>query len=92
MSGYKATSLDDPEDMERPDEILQTFAPIVVDPPSLDTASVILNRMLLWHLDARGFAKEFDAVIDQMIYASLGIYKKLRECQVLASFPGQDCR
>lgn len=80
------------EGLWKPDEILQTFAPIVKYPPSLETAAVILNRMLLWHLDARGFAKEFDAVIDQMISASLGIYKHLSTCPVMARFPGMHCR
>lgn len=80
------------DDQQQADEILEMFAPIVTDPPSLETASVILNRMLMWHLDARGFAKEFDAVIDQMINASIGIYRKVTECPVMASFPGRHCR
>lgn len=77
----------------QPDEILQTFAPIVTEPPSLETASNILYRMLMWHLDARGFAKEFDAVIDQMISASMGVYRLLTECPVMAAYPTKSgCR
>lgn len=77
----------------RPDEVLQTFAPIIVEPPSLDTASNILYRMLMWHLDARGFAKEFDAIIDQMINASMGMYRLLIECKTMAAYPAKSgCR
>lgn len=60
-------------------EVLQSFAPIVTEPPNEKTAWNILNRILMWHLDARGFAKEFDAIIDEMIDASTGIYHVLVE-------------
>jgi dynein heavy chain len=65
----------------------------VIEPPTLETASTILYRMLMWHLDARGFAKEFDAVIDQMISASMGIYRHLTGCPVMAAYPKRSgCR
>ena len=86
--GGGLSSVDD----DSTDEILDMFAPIVTDSPSLETASVILNRMLMWHLDARGFAKEFDAVIDQMISASIGIFRRVTECRALASTAGHHCR
>lgn len=85
---------DSANDEERqPDKVLETFAPIVTEPPNFETASTILYRMLMWHLDARGFAKEFDAVIDQMISASMGVYRLLIECPVMAAYPAHyGCR
>ena len=78
---------------EQPDDILQSFAPIVIEPPNLETASAILHRMLMWHLDARGFAKEFDAIMDDMINASMGLYKLLISCPLLAKYPSTSgCR
>lgn len=64
-----------------------SFAAIPTNPPTLDTSSSILHRMLMWHLDARGFAKEFDAIIDEMIDATMTMYKKLINCRELAAYP-----
>ena len=77
----------DRRERRSPDQVLETFAPIITEPLSLETASTILYRMLMWHLDARGFAKEFDAIIDQMINASMGIYRLLIDCPVMAAYP-----
>ncbi|RLU26559.1 hypothetical protein DMN91_000355 [Ooceraea biroi] len=33
-------------------------------------------RIVLWHLDTRGFSKEFDPCIDQIVLATLDIYKE----------------
>lgn len=71
----------------REDAVLLSFATIPTVPPSLETASSILHRMLMWHLDARGFAKEFDAIIDEMIDATMGMFKKLIGSQELAAYP-----
>nr|XP_012232176.1 PREDICTED: dynein heavy chain 7, axonemal-like isoform X1 [Linepithema humile] len=36
----------------------------------------IFSRIVLWHLDTRGFSKEFDPCIDQIVLATLDIYKQ----------------
>ncbi|XP_069698472.1 dynein axonemal heavy chain 7 [Periplaneta americana] len=38
----------------------------------------IFSKMMLWHLDTRGFSKEFDPSIEQLVMATLDIYKKAR--------------
>ena len=39
----------------------------------------MLARMLLWHLDACGFAKEFDGCIDGLVSATIALYRELRD-------------
>ncbi|KAL0118214.1 hypothetical protein PUN28_009103 [Cardiocondyla obscurior] len=36
----------------------------------------IFSKIVLWHLDTRGFSKEFDPCIDQIVLATLDIYKE----------------
>ncbi|XP_020293119.1 dynein heavy chain 7, axonemal-like [Pseudomyrmex gracilis] len=36
----------------------------------------IFSKIVLWHLDTRGFSKEFDPCIDQIVLATLDIYKQ----------------
>ncbi|XP_021921863.1 dynein heavy chain 7, axonemal isoform X5 [Zootermopsis nevadensis] len=38
----------------------------------------IFSKIMLWHLDTRGFSKEFDPCIEQLVMATLDIYKKSR--------------
>ncbi|XP_043277906.1 dynein axonemal heavy chain 7-like [Venturia canescens] len=35
----------------------------------------IFSKIVLWHLDTRGFSKEFDPCIDQVVLATLDVYK-----------------
>ena len=64
---------------EQPDEVLTHFAPVVLEPLTMPVVTGILNKMMLWHLDARGFGKEFDSSINELISASLTIYKMVLE-------------
>ncbi|EFN66875.1 Dynein heavy chain 7, axonemal [Camponotus floridanus] len=41
-----------------------------------DVMITIFSRIVLWHLDTRGFSKEFDPCIDQIVLATLDIYKE----------------
>ncbi|KAL7295896.1 hypothetical protein TKK_0010939 [Trichogramma kaykai] len=41
-----------------------------------DVMIAIFSKIILWHLDTRGFSKEFDPCIDQVVLATLDIYKK----------------
>uniref|UniRef100_A0A8D9EB30 Dynein heavy chain 7, axonemal n=1 Tax=Cacopsylla melanoneura TaxID=428564 RepID=A0A8D9EB30_9HEMI len=36
----------------------------------------IFSKILLWHLDTRGFSKEFDPCIKQLVQATLYIFKE----------------
>ncbi|XP_014284130.1 dynein axonemal heavy chain 7 isoform X1 [Halyomorpha halys] len=39
------------------------------------TMVMIFSKIMLWHLDTRGFSKEFDPCIDQIVGATLSVYK-----------------
>ncbi|XP_032686024.1 dynein heavy chain 7, axonemal-like isoform X4 [Odontomachus brunneus] len=41
-----------------------------------DVMITIFSRIVLWHLDTRGFSKDFDPCIDQIVLATLDIYKE----------------
>ena len=45
-------------DSSEDDEVLQSFAPIVTEPPSDETTWNILNRMLMWYVTC----KEIDSL------------------------------
>ncbi|XP_044001453.1 dynein axonemal heavy chain 7-like [Aphidius gifuensis] len=38
--------------------------------------TTIFSKIILWHLDTRGFSKEFDPCIDQIVLATLDIYQE----------------
>lgn len=38
----------------------------------------IFSKIVLWHLDTRGFAKDFDPCIEEIVLATLEIYKMAR--------------
>lgn len=38
----------------------------------------IFSKIMLWHLDTRGFSKDFDPCIDEIVSATLDIYKMAR--------------
>lgn len=48
---------------------------IFVDPMSDRTICSIYSRILLWHLDTKGFSKEFDPCIGQIVEATLVLHK-----------------
>ncbi|XP_045470082.1 dynein axonemal heavy chain 7 [Harmonia axyridis] len=39
----------------------------------------IFSKIMLWHLDTRGFSKDFDPCIEQIVMATLEMYKMARE-------------
>ena len=39
------------------------------------TITAIFSRIVLWHLDTKGFAKEFDPCIDQVVTSTLEVHK-----------------
>nr|CAH7763962.1 unnamed protein product [Callosobruchus chinensis] len=39
----------------------------------------IFSKIMLWHLDTRGFSKDFDPCIEEIVLATLGIFKMARE-------------
>ncbi|XP_076302983.1 dynein axonemal heavy chain 7 [Lasioglossum baleicum] len=38
--------------------------------------TMIFSKIVLWHLDTRGFSKEFDPCIDEIVVATLDVYKQ----------------
>ncbi|XP_034234713.1 dynein heavy chain 7, axonemal isoform X2 [Thrips palmi] len=41
-----------------------------------ETMIAIFSKIMLWHLDTRGFSKEFDPCIDEIVLATLDVYKQ----------------
>ncbi|XP_076664543.1 dynein axonemal heavy chain 7 [Andrena cerasifolii] len=41
-----------------------------------EVMTMIFSKIVLWHLDTRGFSKEFDPCIDEIVLATLDVYKQ----------------
>ncbi|XP_076618005.1 dynein axonemal heavy chain 7 isoform X2 [Colletes latitarsis] len=41
-----------------------------------EVMTMIFSKLVLWHLDTRGFSKEFDPCIDEIVLATLDVYKQ----------------
>ncbi|XP_076748638.1 dynein axonemal heavy chain 7 isoform X2 [Xylocopa sonorina] len=41
-----------------------------------DVMIMIFSKIILWHLDTRGFSKEFDPCIDEIVLGTLDVYKE----------------
>ncbi|XP_017763577.1 PREDICTED: dynein heavy chain 7, axonemal-like [Eufriesea mexicana] len=41
-----------------------------------EVMSMIFSKIILWHLDTRGFSKEFDPCIDEIVLGTLDVYKE----------------
>ncbi|XP_030383339.1 dynein heavy chain 7, axonemal [Scaptodrosophila lebanonensis] len=50
------------------------FNVISIDEFNDDIMKTIFSKIVLWHLDTRGFSKEFDPCIDEIVNATLTIY------------------
>lgn len=55
------------------------FNTIAIDEFNRNTLITIFSKIVLWHLDARGFSKEFDPCIDEIVLATLYIYEEARK-------------
>ncbi|QQP52952.1 Uncharacterized protein FKW44_005260, partial [Caligus rogercresseyi] len=58
-----------------PSRFFRHFNTIHVNLFSDETIRSIFSRIVLWHLDTKGFSKEFDPCINQLINATLGVHK-----------------
>ncbi|KAF5288993.1 hypothetical protein FQA39_LY03872 [Lamprigera yunnana] len=54
------------------------FNHVVIDEFSEGVMINIFSKIMLWHLDTRGFSKEFDPCIDEIVLATLDVYKQSR--------------
>ncbi|KOB68985.1 Dynein heavy chain 7, axonemal [Operophtera brumata] len=54
------------------------FSFFCIDEFDDDTLRVIFERIMLWHLDTRGFSKEFDPCIDEIVAGTLEVYTQCR--------------
>ncbi|XP_054282731.1 dynein axonemal heavy chain 7-like [Macrosteles quadrilineatus] len=52
------------------------FNIVVINEFTDEVMVTIFSKIMLWHLDTRGFSKEFDPCIDQLVSATLLIYKQ----------------
>ncbi|ALC38670.1 Dhc36C [Drosophila busckii] len=50
------------------------FNVVSIDDFNDDIMKTIFSKIVLWHLDARGFSKEFDPCIDEIVNATLSVY------------------
>ncbi|XP_059609452.1 dynein axonemal heavy chain 7 [Phlebotomus argentipes] len=55
------------------------FNTIAIDNFVDETLKSIFSKIVLWHLDTRGFSKEFDPCIDEIVLSTLDIYNKVKE-------------
>lgn len=58
---------------------LRHFNVIAIDDFDSDTLKSIFSKIILWHLDARGFSKEFDPCIDEIVLGSLYVHSEARK-------------
>ncbi|XP_052747260.1 dynein axonemal heavy chain 7 [Bicyclus anynana] len=54
------------------------FSFFCIDEFDDETLKVIFGRIMLWHLDTRGFSKDFDPCIEELVFATLEVYKQCR--------------
>ncbi len=54
---------------------LRHFGILNIDLIRDDTVRSIFSRIVLWHLDTKGFSKEFDPCISQIVNATLDVHK-----------------
>uniref|UniRef100_A0A1B0D1E5 Uncharacterized protein n=1 Tax=Phlebotomus papatasi TaxID=29031 RepID=A0A1B0D1E5_PHLPP len=54
------------------------FNTIAIDNFVDDTLKAIFSKIVLWHLDTRGFSKEFDPCIEEIVLSTLEIYNKVK--------------
>ncbi|ERL86097.1 hypothetical protein D910_03511 [Dendroctonus ponderosae] len=54
------------------------FNHLCIDEFAEGTLINIFSRIMLWHLDTRGFSKDFDPCIEEIVLATLDIYKMAR--------------
>ncbi|XP_055917464.1 dynein axonemal heavy chain 7 [Eupeodes corollae] len=54
------------------------FNVLGIDEFSDSILKVIFGKIVLWHLDTRGFSKEFDPCIDEIVNATLDVYNKAK--------------
>jgi dynein heavy chain len=55
---------------------LRHFNTITINEFNDDSMLSIFNRIMFWHLDAKGFDKDFDPCVDQIVSATMFIYKQ----------------
>lgn len=55
------------------------FNTICIDEFGRNTLITIFSSIVLWHLDTRGFSKEFDPAINEVVLATLFIYEEARK-------------
>lgn len=58
---------------------LRHFNMIAIDEFTGDTLKSIFSKIILWHLDARGFSKEFDPCIDEIVLGTLLVHTEARK-------------
>ncbi|KAF2360955.1 Dynein heavy chain AAA module D4 [Trinorchestia longiramus] len=58
-----------------PPRLLRHFNVIAINEFTDHNIRTIYSKILLWHLDTRGFSKMFDACIEEMVTGSLAVYR-----------------
>lgn len=58
---------------------LRHFNVIAIDEFTNDTLKSIFSKIILWHLDARGFSKEFDPCIDEIVLGTLFVHSEAKK-------------
>lgn len=58
---------------------LRHFNVIAIDEFSGETLKSIFSKIILWHLDARGFSKEFDPCIDEIVLSTFYVHSEAKK-------------
>ncbi|XP_068083304.1 dynein axonemal heavy chain 7 [Anabrus simplex] len=54
------------------------FNVLCIDEFNEDTMTTIFSKIMLWHLDTRGFSKDFDPCIVEIVGGTLAVFKQAR--------------
>lgn len=55
------------------------FNTLVINEFQSETLVTIFSKIVLWHLDTRGFSKEFDPCIEEIVGSTLTVYQAARQ-------------
>ncbi|GBP05920.1 Dynein heavy chain 7, axonemal [Eumeta japonica] len=54
------------------------FSFFCIDEFDDETLKIIFGKILFWHLDTRGFSKDFDPCVEELVLGTLEVYKQCR--------------
>ncbi|XP_022247843.1 dynein heavy chain 7, axonemal-like [Limulus polyphemus] len=59
---------------------LRHFNAVTINEFNDEIMTTIFNRILTWHLESRGFSRDFEPCIEELVQGTLAIYKEAMTC------------